>query len=435
MKSGLVSIKKLQTNDWLNLLAETSVQAYSNNPVFQALEDYCGFNQHKFPVAEDRHYRYIDLSSIDRNLGIVKRPEIYKGKDLPDRARRWVRYGDILVTLIWSEDNGIVYISEEFDKCAASNAFAVLTAKGISPEYLYFCMGLPSTSEQIKKQLKGSAMPRISIKDIRKIKIPIVESTLQQEISEKVRQYLNAAAKAEPLVLVLECFGTTRRGGGTRRYISVPFTNFQDRWDVQYLQLMYETKEDIKLGSMIKDMRVGYTPLKHYREILPTDKNAFPFLGPRQVYAGSIKDKHEQYVQLEGKALDTHVLQTGDIVMVRIGTGLGRAAIITTQDIPCVANQHLVVIRCDPELVYPNYLMWFLNSGVTRDKLQKLAVGTYQASITLGDLKKLSIDLPSLDEQALIVQDIEESINNVKAKQLLQELKELGKSIMDKVNQ
>jgi type I restriction enzyme S subunit len=200
---------------------------------------------------------------------------------------------------------------------------------------------------------------------------------------------------------------------------------------------MYETEGDIKLGSIIKDIRVGYTPpvFKNNREILPTDKNAFPFLGPRQVEAGRIANKQEQYIQLEEKALGTHVLQQGDIVMVRIGTSLGRSAIITAQDIPCVANQHLVVIRCDPELVNPNYLMWLFNSSVTRDKLQKLAGGTYQASITLGDLKKLSIDLPSLDEQALIVKEIEESINNEKAKQMLQELKELGQSIMDKVNQ
>jgi hypothetical protein len=32
MKSGLVSIKKLQTNAWLNLLAETPEESYLNNP-------------------------------------------------------------------------------------------------------------------------------------------------------------------------------------------------------------------------------------------------------------------------------------------------------------------------------------------------------------------------------------------------------------------
>jgi restriction endonuclease S subunit len=440
MKSGLVSIKKLQTNAWLNLLAETPEESYLNNPLYQELENFCGFNRHKFSVAEDKDYRYIDLSSIDRNLGVVKRPEIYKGINLPDRARRWVRYGDILVTLIWSEDDGIVFTSDTFDKCVASNAFAVLTAKEISPEYLYFCMRLPSTTEQIKKKIKGSAMPRISIKDIRTIKIPILEPTLQQEITEKVSQYLNSAAPLQPLDWVLfPHFGSMRRGGGINRNPTtfIPFTNIQNRWDVQYLKIIYETEGDIKLGSIIKDIRVGYTPpvFKNNREILPTDKNVFPFLGPRQVEAGRIANKQEQYIQLEEKALGTHVLQQGDIVMVRIGTDLGRSAIITVQDIPCVANQHLVVIRCDPELVNPNYLMWLFNSSVSRNKLQKLAGGTYQSSITLRDLTKLSFDLPGLDEQALIVKEIEESINNEKVNKMLQELRELGQSIMDKVNQ
>lgn len=439
MKSGLVSIGKLQTNAWLNLLAETPEESYLNNPLFQALENFCGFNRHKFLVAEDRTYSYIDLSSIDRNLGIVKRKVTYEGKDLPERARRWVRYGDILVTLIWSEDDGIVFISDTFDKCVASNAFTVLTAKEISPEYLYFCMRLPSTTEQIKKKIKGSSMPRISIKDIRTIKIPIIEPTLQQEITEKVRHYLDTVTPFKPLEWVLfPHFGSGYdRAGARRRYCSVPFTIIQDRWDVQYLYLMNETEGDIKLGSIIQEIRIGYTPpvLKNNRVVLSTDKNAFPFLGPRQVEAGRIANKQEQYIQLEEKALGTHVLQQGDIVMVRIGTSLGRSAIITAHDIPCVANQHLVVIRCDPELVNPNYLMWLFNSSATRDKLQKLAGGTYQASMSLGDLKKLSIDFPSLDEQALIVKEIEESINNEKAKQMLQDLKELGQSIMDKVNQ
>ena len=121
--------------------------------------------------------------------------------------------------------------------------------------------------------------------------------------------------------------------------------------------------------------------------------------------------------------------------MVRIGSGLGRAAIITAEDIPCVANQHLVVIRCDPELINPNYVMWLLNLDKTRENLQKLAGGTYQASITLGDFKKLSFDLPSLDEQVHIVEEIEERINDERPKQLLQELKELGQNILERVNQ
>lgn len=438
MKSGLVSIKKLQTNAWLNLLTDTPEEPYWDNPIFQPLENFCSFNQHKFSVTEDTDYRYIDLSSIDRNLGVVKFAKLYESKDLPERAKRRVRYGDILVTLIWLEDDGVGFMSKDFGNFVASNAFAVLTATGISPEYLYFCMRLPSTTEQIKNQITGSTIPRISIRDMRSIKIPILESTQQQEITEKVRYYLDAAAQEEPLKYVLNrCFGIIPRGGGTRgRHSTVPFTDIQDRWDAPYLELMYETEGDTKLDSVIKDIRVGYTPiLKDNREILPTDEDAFPFLGPRQVGAGRIKDKQEQYIQLEEKALDTHVLQQDDIVMVRIGSGLGRAAIITAEDIPCVANQHLVVIRCDPELINPNYLMWLLNLDKTRDNLQKLAGGTYQASITLGDLQKLSIDLPSLDEQVHIVEEIEERINDERPKLLLQELKELGQNIIDRVNQ
>lgn len=438
MKSGLVSIKKLQTNAWLNLLADNSEEPYWDNPIFQPLENFCSFNQHKFSVTEDTDYRYIDLSSIDRNLGVVKYAENYDSMDLPDRAKRRVRYGDILVTLIWFEDDGIVFISEGFDNCVASNAFAVLTATGVSPEYLYFCMRLPSTTEQIKNQITGSTIPRISIRDMRSIKIPILESTQQQEITEKVRYYLDAAARTKPLEYVLAwCFGTLFvRGGGRGAFPVIGFADIQDRLDVPYLKLMKETEGDTKLGSVAKDIRVGYTPiLKDNSEILPTYKNVFPFLGPRQVGAGRIKDKQEQYIQLEEKALDTHVLQQDDIVMVRIGSGLGRAAIITAEDIPCVANQHLVVIRCDPELINPNYLMWLLNLDKTRDNLQKLAGGTYQASITLGDLQKLSIDLPSLDEQVHIVEEIEERINDERPKQLLQELKELGQNILERVNQ
>lgn len=55
------------------------------------------------------------------------------------------------------------------------------------------------------------------------------------------------------------------------------------------------------------------------------------------------------------------------------------------------------------------------------------------ASIILDNLKKLSIDLPSLDKQ--VRNEIEESINNERVKQLQEEIKVLRQSIMDKVNQ
>jgi hypothetical protein len=40
-----------------------------------------------------------------------------------------------------------------------------------------------------------------------------------------------------------------------------------------------------------------------------------------------------------------------------------------------------------------------------------------------------------LDEQVHIAEEIEERINDEKPKQLLQELKELGQNIIDRVNQ
>lgn len=429
MKSALVSIDKLRTGDWLNLLTASPLDMYRDNPIFKPLSLYCDFNRHKLNINPDRDYEYIDISSIDRTLGVIKTTETYRGEDLPARGRRRVGEGDLLLSTIGYENNGLAYMDKSLNKAVASNVFLVLTAKGISPEYLYFCLRLPSSQEQIKA--RGNTSSRINSRDIEDIKIPIVKEALQAEITAKVRIYLDTVNQVEAREDVLADYFGKSDPEATPKIFTVSPAGIKERWDVQYLQFMQTESEGLKLEDILTEIRVGYTVFPRDRgQVTAGDPSALPLLGPKEVEVANINPQCEEYVNLETKALDTHLLQVGDLVMVRIGTSLGRTALVSEDDKPMIANQHLLVIRPDLNRVNPPFLMWFFNADRTKDKLLKLAGGTYQSSITIGDVKRLSIDLPEMEEQVRLVAQIENRLNTDKSQELLQELEDLGKEIV-----
>lgn len=431
MKSALVSIDKLRTGDWLNLLTTNSLDMYRDNPIFKPLSLYCDFNRHKLNINPDRDYKYIDISSLDRTLGVIKTTETYQGEDLPARGRRRVEKGDLLLSTIGYENNGLAYMDKNLIEAVASNVFLVLTAKGISPEYLYFCLRLPSTLEQIKGQARGNISPRINSRDIEDIRIPIVEEALQAEITDKVRTYLDTVNQVEAREDVLADYFGKSDLEAVPKIFTVSPADIKERWDVQYLQFMQTESEGLKLEDILVEIRVGYTVFPRDRgQVTASDADALPLLGPKEIEVANINPLYKEYVALESKALDTHLLQVGDLVMVRIGTSLGRTASVSGDDKPMVANQHLLVIRPDLNRVSPSYLMWFFTADKTKDKLLKLAGGTYQPSITIGDVKRLSINLPEMEEQVRLVAQIENRLNAEKCLELLQELEDLGKEIV-----
>jgi type I restriction enzyme S subunit len=83
--------------------------------------------------------KYIDLSSIDNEVkSIVSSQQIF-ATEAPSRARQLVKAGDVLVSTVRPNLNGVARVPPELDGATASTGFCVLrpNPQKLLSDYLY----------------------------------------------------------------------------------------------------------------------------------------------------------------------------------------------------------------------------------------------------------------------------------------------------------
>lgn len=98
-----------------------------------------------------------------------------------------------------------------------------------------------------------------------------------------------------------------------------------------------------------------------------------------------------------------HALKPGDVILKARGN-VNSAAVVPGVQAETVAAAPLVVIRLRSDAVNPAYLQWFLNHPTTQARLTAAATGSYIPTVGKQALEELEIDLPPVEQQALIVQ-------------------------------
>lgn len=106
-------------------------------------------------------------------------------------------------------------------------------------------------------------------------------------------------------------------------------------------------------------------------------------------------------------------VEIGD-VLVSITADLGLVALVD-EDLPAAyVNQHIALLRPRKDKIIPSYLAFMLSSEYGQQLLSSLNDGGAKAGISLKNLKKLKIPVPSLDEQL----SLSRPLLNLKASEL-----------------
>ena len=137
---------------------------------------------------------------------------------------------------------------------------------------------------------------------------------------------------------------------------------------------------------------------------------------------GLIKTKVS--ASIDSKKIDymSHILTEGDVLLAIKGLrNFSWAYDESAGD--AVASSLFLVLNCDREKLLPGYLALFFNQPRTQAKLKTLSAGITVQSISKGEVMKMKIDLPPLNEQARIV----------KLAQMMQQEIELTERIMEKL--
>lgn len=320
--------------------------------------------------------------------------------------------GDVL----FSKDGtvGKVHVVTTNRPFAVLSSLAILMPKKntVDSIYLGHVLRSPTVLEDALKRKTGSAIRRIILSDLKKVKILLPSLEEQKRIAdildraEAIRAKRRAAlAQLDELTdaIFIDMFGD-------------PSLNPKG-WSCN------------KLGELIVTGPQNglYKPASDYG-------SGIPILRIDAFYDGRVtKLSTLKRLRISEEELNLYKLIPGDIVINRVNSMeyLGKSAIIPELDEPIVFESNMMRFSIDQSKIKPQYLVQFLQTSFIKGQIINSAKhAVNQSSINQKDVKSFQVNVPPLSLQLEFARRIE-AIEKLKAahKASLEELNELFSSL------
>jgi type I restriction enzyme S subunit len=323
-------------------------------------------------------FSYIDLSSIDQSLKRITASRVVPTTEAPSRARQLVKAGDVLVSTVRPNLNGVAVVPDALDGAIASTGFCVLRAKSseLDGRYLFHWAKSPKFISDMVRKATGANYPAVSDRIIHESAIPRPPVTEQRRIATILDKAEELRAKrlatlalldALPQAIFLELFGDR--------------ASILSGWRTR------------PLGSLIDFMTSGSRGwAAHYTE------TGDLFLRIQNVRCDELVLADVAYVTAPetAEAKRTRV-RAGDVLL-SITADLGRSAVVPDDIGEAYISQHLLLLRPCGDLI-PRYLSAFLASPTGHEQMQRLNRGGVKAGLNFDDVRSIVVPLPPLDRQ------------------------------------
>ena len=167
-------------------------QLKSTKPLFMV----CKLYDSNFVPDNNAQYDYIELSNVGLT-GDISNIDKVDGGDLPSRARRMVKEGQIIVSSIEGSLSSCALIGQELDGAICSTGFYVVDSNEINSETLLMLFKSMPIQALLQQHCSGTILTAISKEEFLNIPIPYIDDTTQKEISDRVQEsfYLRKEAK------------------------------------------------------------------------------------------------------------------------------------------------------------------------------------------------------------------------------------------------
>ncbi|MCG7400582.1 restriction endonuclease subunit S [Caballeronia zhejiangensis] len=130
-------------------------------------------------------FQYIDLSAIDQETKRVTGAKLTKWEAAPSRARQLIEKGDVLVSTVRPNLNGVAKVGAEYHGATASTGFCVIRPKSqiLDHSFLFhWVKSKPFVSEMVR-QATGASYPAVSDRVVLASTIPLPDLAEQRRIA------------------------------------------------------------------------------------------------------------------------------------------------------------------------------------------------------------------------------------------------------------
>ena len=177
----------------------------------------------------------------------------------------------------------------------------------------------------------------------------------------------------------------------------IPF-EIPDKWEWIRLQDLCEI---ITKGSSPKWQGINYVG----------EQNGILFVTSENVGNYKLLLSKKKYVEKRFNEIQPRsILKKNDILMNIVGASIGRTAIYNIEEVANI-NQAVTIIRLINELNH-SFLLHFFNSPVCLSYMYDKQVDNARPNLSMGNISKFLIPIPSIEEQKAIVTKVNQLLSN-----------------------
>jgi len=134
----------------------------------------------------DEIFNYIDLTAVDQDAKVIVGSRELPCDEAPSRARQLVAKGDVLVSTVRPNLNGVARVPEELDGAIGSTGFCVLRARPtlLDCGYLFHWVKTPTFVADMVRKATGASYPAVSDRIVFESRLPLPLLAEQQRIAE-----------------------------------------------------------------------------------------------------------------------------------------------------------------------------------------------------------------------------------------------------------
>jgi type I restriction enzyme, S subunit len=160
-----------------------------------------------------------------------------------------------------------------------------------------------------------------------------------------------------------------------------------------------------------------------------------PYLRVANVQDGYVDTTEMKTIRILRSDLPKYLLLKGDVLLTEGGDldKLGRGTIWDARVLNCICQNHIFRVRCDESRMLPGYLSLYIGSPMGKAFFLKIAKQTTNlASINSTQLKQMPLPIPSLADQASLIELMASSQSRLEAeRRRLTHLQLLKQGLMD----
>ncbi len=153
----------------------------------ETVNSLCKLHDKTYLPKEAENYRYIELSNVGLT-GDISGVDAIIGAELPSRARRRVKAGQIVVSSVEGSLKSCALVTKDYDECLCSTGFYILDSEYINPETLLVLFKSEPIQALMKQRCSGTILAGITKDELLSMPLPKIDEELQKDVSKKVQE-------------------------------------------------------------------------------------------------------------------------------------------------------------------------------------------------------------------------------------------------------